>query len=67
MVKDVNVQKEEYYMSELFSFPKVTYVGNQSLTAGDGYHYYNDDERLKFSVAYWHTAHNGSTFDGSVW
>ncbi len=31
-------------MSELFSFPKVTYVGNQSLTAGDGYHYYNADE-----------------------
>ena len=24
-------------MSELFSFPKVTYVGDQSLTAGDGY------------------------------
>lgn len=51
-------------MSELFSFPKVTYVGNQSLTAGDGYHYYNADEIvagkkmsewLKFSVAYWHT------------
>ncbi|MFR8086621.1 MAG: xylose isomerase, partial [Leuconostoc gelidum] len=51
-------------MSELFSFPKVAFVGNQSLQAGDGYHYYNADEVvagkkmsewLKFSVAYWHT------------
>ena len=51
-------------MSELFSFPKVSFVGNKSLNAGNGYHYYNADEVdagkkmsewLKFSVAYWHT------------
>ena len=53
-----------YNMSELFSFPKVSFVGNKSLNAGNGYHYYNADEVvagkkmsewLKFSVAYWHT------------
>lgn len=51
-------------MAELFSFPKVEFVGNKSLQAGDGFHYYNADEVvagkkmsewLKFSVAYWHT------------
>lgn len=51
-------------MAELFDFPQVTFVGTQSLQAGDGFHYYNPDEIvkgkkmsdwLKFSVTYWHT------------
>ena len=51
-------------MAELFDFPKVGYVGNKTLQAGDGFHYYNPEEVvagkpmkdwLKFSVAFWHT------------
>ena len=34
-------------MAELFDFPQVTFVGTQSLQAGDGFHYYNPDEIVK--------------------
>nr|QSM19595.1 D-xylose isomerase [uncultured bacterium] len=51
-------------MADLLDMKKVEYVGNKSVQAGDGFHYYNPDEQvmgkpmkdwLKFSVAYWHT------------
>lgn len=51
-------------MSEYWDFKKVGYVGNKTLTSGDGFHFYNPEEVilgkkmkdwLRFSVAYWHT------------
>ncbi len=76
LVKPTNVRLNGYDVSmsrrvthvRIVSFPKVTYAGNQSPTAGDGYHYYNADEQLparderilKFFSGL--LAHNGSTF-----
>lgn len=43
---------------------KIKYIGNQDLTSGSSFHYYNPEEViagkkmkdwLRFSVAYWHT------------
>lgn len=31
-------------MSEYWDFKKVGYVGNKTLTSGDGFHFYNPEE-----------------------